>query len=368
MRIAFIIESFQRGGKERRCVQLIQGLNKAGYSDIQLIIVNNDNIEYPEIYDTTAQIVIVNRKENGLSHLQTYRAIKKALSEFNPDIVQAWGELSMMYISLIRLTKKFTYICANVADCRKLSRFSIRNIICRLSYSIADSVVGNSNAGLRAYRVSQKKAVCIYNGFNESRFALAENVDYEALKTELGVDTKYLVSMFARVDHYKDPDAFIALANKVLAERDDVTFLAVGKGLLYDKYKDISGPKNRLRFIGFRSDVEPLMALTDVSVLFTNYKFCQEGLSNSIMESMAFGTPVIATNGGGSPEIIEHEVNGYLVNENNIEESSRILCHLLDNPAELMPLSVAAKSTIQERFLLGTMVANYLELYKKLLS
>ena len=367
MRITFIIESFKRGGKERRCLQLIQGLNKAGYNDIQIIFVNN-NIEYPEIFETSAEIEVIDRKGKGLSHFQTYKAIKKSICDFKPDIVQAWGELSMMYTSLIRLTKKFTYICANVADCNKLAPLSFRNIVCRFSYCLADSVVGNSKAGLRAYKAPRKKATCIYNGFNENRFALAENVDYYALKEELGVDTKYLVAMFARVDHYKDPDAFVDLANKVLAERDDVTFLVVGKGLHYDKYKDTTGPKNRLRFIGFRSDVEPLMAMTDVSILFSNYKFHQEGVSNSIMESMAFGTPVIATNGGGSPEIIEHEVNGFLVNENNIEESSRILCHLLDNPAELMPLSVVAKSTIQERFLLGTMVANYLELYKKLLS
>ena len=367
MRITFIIESFNRGGKERRCLQLIQGLNKAGYNDIQIILVNNNN-EYPEIFETSAKVKIIDRKDKGLSHLQTYKAIKKCICEFNPDIVQAWGELSMLYTSLIRLTKKFTYICANVADCNKLSTFSFRNMVCRFSYCLADSVIGNSNVGLRAYNAPQKKAKCIHNGFNEKRFALAENVDYDALKAELGVDTKYLVAMFARVDYYKDPDAFIALAKKVLTERDDVTFLYIGKGLYYDKYKDVTGPKNRLRFVGFRSDVEPLMAMTDVSILFSNYKFHQEGVSNSIMESMAFGTPTIATDGGGSPEIIEHNVNGYLVKENNIEESSRILCQLLDNPSELQRVSENARATIQNKFLLSTMVENYLALYKKLLS
>ena len=174
--------------------------------------------------------------------------------------------------------------------------------------------------------------------------------------------------MFARVDYYKDPDAFIALANKVLAERDDVTFLVVGKGLYYDRYKDTTGPKNRLRFIGFRADVEPLMAMTNVSILYSNYKFHQEGVSNSIMESMAFGTPVIATDGGGSPEIIENGVNGYLVKENNIEESSRMLCDLLDNPSALKLMGENAKSTIQQKFLLNIMVENYLNLYKRLIS
>ena len=367
MRITFILESFKRGGKERRCLQLVQGLNKASYSDIQVILVNN-GIEYLEIHETSANIVIIDKKNKALSHYQTYKAIKQSLVEFKPDIVQAWGELSMMYASIVRLTQKFVYICSNVADCNKMANFSFRNIVCRISYTIANSVVGNSNVGLRAYKAPANKAVCVYNGFNENRFALVEDVNYEALKAELGVDTKYLVAMFARVDYYKDPDAFIALANKVLAVRDEVTFLVVGKGLYYERYKDITGPKNRLRFIGFRSDVEPLMAMTDVSILYSNYKFHQEGVSNSIMESMAFGTPVIATDSGGSPEIIENGVNGYLVKENNIEKSSQILCYLLDNPLALKQMGENAKSTIQQKFLLKIMVENYLKLYKKLIS
>lgn len=367
MNISFILESFGRGGKERRCVQLIQGLNAKGYKDIQVIIIDGD-IAYPELYESSANIVLLNRKKKKLSWLQTYREIKKHIQEFKPNIVQAWGILSMSIVSSIRLTQKFSFICANVADCIKHPRFSYNNIICRISYMIADAVVGNSEKGLRIYNVPKKKSVCIYNGFNEKRFLLTDRVNYETLKSELGIDTKYLVAMFARIDYYKDPDAFIALANKVLSIRDDVTFLAIGKGLYYDKYKDVTGTNNRLRFIGFRSDVEPLMHLTDVSVLFTNYKFCEEGLSNSIMESMAFGTPVIATDGGGSPEIIEHGINGYLVKENNIEESSRILCNLLDNPSELEQISQNAKETIHKRFLLNTMVSKYLALYNKLIS
>ena len=365
MNISFVLESFGRGGKERRCVQLIQGLNAQGYKDIQVIIINGD-VAYPELYNTSAKIIILNRKNGKLSWLQTYREIKNHIHSFKPDIVQAWGLLSMSLISTIRLTKKFTFICANVADCIKYPVFSYNNIICRISYMIADAVVGNSEKGLRIYNAPKKKSVCIYNGFNENRFALTKGIDYETLKKDLGIETKYLVTMFARIDYYKDPDAFIALANKIISVRDDVTFLAIGKGLYYDKYKDVTGPNNRLRFIGFRADVEPLMYLTDVSVLFTNYKFCEEGLSNSIMESMALGTPVIATNGGGSPEIIEDGINGFLVDENNVDIAANYLNQLLDNPSMLQSFSEKAEKTVRNRFLLQTMVERYLALYKKL--
>ena len=367
MRITFILESFNRGGKERRCLQLVQGLNTQGYKDIQVIIMNG-GIEYPELFDTSADIILLDRANRNISWVQTYKEIKRHISSFKPDIVQAWGALSMGIISLIKLARKFKFICANVADCNKGRWYSTKTILSQFSYFVADAVVGNSKAGLQAYNAPTGKAHCIYNGFNETRYNLADNIDEQKLRNELNIETKFIVAMFARVDYYKDPDAFIALANKVLAVRDDVTFMVVGKGLYYDRYKDTTGPKNRLRFIGFRTDVEPLMAMTNISILYSNYKFHQEGVSNSIMESMAFGTPVIATDGGGSPEIIENGVNGYLVKENNIEESSRILCELLDNPSALKQMGENAKSTIQRKFLLNTMVDNYLKLYKKLIS
>lgn len=367
MRITFVIEAFKRGGKERRCLQLIQGLNKKGFNDIQMIIVNN-GIEYSELYDTSAQIVIIDKKARGLSLISTYRSIKNHIDSFRPDIIHTWGEASMLYISMLRLTKRFAYICANIADCNKPNRFSKRNIVSRISFLLADAVVGNSLEGLKAYSAPKRKAHCIYNGFNEIRFKLVEKLDPSALREELNVKTRYLVSMFARVDYYKDYDAFISLAREVLSKRDDVTFLAVGGGLYYDAYKDKPSAEENLRFVGFRSDVERIMAITDISVLFSNYKFHKEGISNSILESMALGTPVIATNDGGSPEIISDGVNGFLVNENDISVASDALCKLLDNSQELLRVSENARMTVQDKFLLEHMIYNYQNLYAKLLG
>ena len=83
---------------------------------------------------------------------------------------------------------------------------------------------------------------------------------------------------------------------------------------------------------------------------------------------MAFGTPVVATNDGGTPEIIISGVNGFLVDNNDIDISLDIICNLLDNPDELRALSDNAQRTVQDKFLLEYMVANYLKLYGDLLS
>lgn len=367
MRITFVLEAFNRGGKERRCLQLIQGLNRIGVNDIQVIIINN-GIEYPEIYNTSASIVIIDKKIKNLSLYATYSSIKTHIKQFSPDIVHAWGELSMMYISVLKLFRRFKYICANIADCNTPQWYSIRNIISRISYLLADAVVGNSIEGLIAYSAPKSKSFCIYNGFNEARYRLVENIDTSRIRAALNITTKYIVSMFARVDNYKDYHSFVALAREVYKTRDDVTFLAVGGGADCESYKETYSAEKNLRFMGFCPNVEELMYVTDISVLFSNYNFHKEGISNSILESMALGTPVIATNDGGSPEIICHGHNGFLVDNNNIMIAAEILSDVLDDPDRLNIISRNAKSTVQDKFLLTEMVHNYISLYESLLS
>ena len=367
MKISYILESFGGGGKERRCLQLIQGLNAQGYNEIQVIIINGI-VEYPELFNTSAKIIILDRCNRKLSWLQTYREVKDIIIEFKPDIVQAWGVLSMGICSIVRIFHKFKFICANVADCNKMSWYRPQTFISHFSYFFADAVVGNSMAGLRAYNVPKNKAYCIYNGFNESRYDLVADIDKQKLLDELQINTKYLVAMFARIDQFKDTNAFIELARNTLKDRDDVTFISVGKGIYYDKYKEETSNEDKIRFIGFRSDVEQLMSITDVTILFSNFKLHKEGVSNSIMESMALGTPVIATDDGGSPEIVNHGVNGFLVKENDVKLASKYLSSLLDDKSKIQLFSKNAEDTIRSGFLLRTMVSNYLSLYQNLMK
>lgn len=365
MKISYILESFGGGGKERRCLQLIQGLNAQGYNEIQVIIINGI-VEYPELFNTSANIVILDRSDRKLSWLRTYREVKNLILEFKPDIVQAWGVLSMGICSIVRIFHKFKFICANVADCNEMSWYRPQTLISHFSYYFSDAVVGNSMAGLRAYKVPKNKAHCIYNGFNEKRYNLVADIDKQKLRDELQIKTKYVVAMFARIDQFKDTSAFIELARYILRFREDVTFISVGKGVFYDKYKEETSKEDKIRFIGFRSDVEQLMSITDVSILFSNFNLHKEGVSNSIMESMALGTPVIATDDGGSPEIVNHGVNGFLVKENDIQLASKYLSSLLDDVSKIQSFSKNAEDTIRGGFLLKTMVSNYLSLYQSL--
>lgn len=361
MRITYILDTFTGGGKERRCLQLIQGLNKQGYNDIQVIIVNN-NVAYQELYDTSAEVHIINRKELGLGLWDTTKQIKALLKCFSPDIVQSWGGISTLLSVLIKPSMHFKLVGAFVANADRPKSFHSK-IYNKLYISLCDKIVGNSLAGLKAYGIPKSKAVLIYNGLNESR--LNKLANKEKVRKELEIHTPYVVAMIARFTIDKDWSCYLNAAKRIVSERQDITFLAIGDGPTWHTNRTlISDNENKLiKLTGRRDDVDEILQICDISVLTSHHG---EGVSNSIMESMAFGVPVIATNKGGTPEIISDGENGYLIGEGEVKELSDKILAIIDDSSVHRCFSKKAAEAIRERFLLTQMTNKFISCYLEL--
>lgn len=364
MKITFVLDTFGGGGKERRCLQLIQGLEKTYEYNIQVIIVNND-VAYHELYDCKAQLHILNRKEEGKGFTTVRNEIKSLLKVFKPDIVQAWGYLSAMFVLTLPPHRR-PLLASYVADADAPAAWSMKLVnaacCCRCKY-----IIGNSLAGMKAYEIPRKKGVCIYNGFNEARFY--RTVDKSNKKNVLGIDTPYVVTMTANFWPNKDWRCYLEAAKIITRQRDDITFLAVGDGPQWEMYNNqLTGDDHSLiRMLGRRDDVDELCQVTDLSVLCTNASVHGEGISNSIMEAMAWGVPVIATDGGGTPEIIEDGKNGLLIQEQTPNKLAEMVVGLIDDEETCQAFSKAAAKTVRERFLLSRMIEDYDKLYHQCL-
>lgn len=360
MRISYILDTFGGGGKERRCLQVIQGLNRQGYNDIQVIIINNE-VAYKELYETTATINIIDRKNRGLSQLQTAKALSALLKDFHPDIVQAWGLMSAGVVLLVKPFIKFKFLGSYVADCD--TPYGLNGVINKICKCSCTKIISNSRAGSKAYRTPSSKAVVIYNGFNESRFNC--RTEKSNKRKELGISTSFVVAMVASFWRNKDWQCYIDAAKMIMATRHDITFLAVGRGPQWDYFNaQISEAERRfIKMLGRRDDVDEIYQACDLTVLTSAHV---EGVSNSIMESMAWGVPVIATNNGGTPEIIEDRVNGRLINEQTPDSVSALIMDLIDHPDELKRMGEKASQAVKDKFLLQRMTAEYIELYKNM--
>ena len=359
MRITYILDSFGGGGKERRCLQLIQGLNRRGINDIQVIIIDN-KVSYPELYDTTAKIEIIGRKEKGLGQFQTVRIVYWLIKGFKPDIVQAWGLMSAGVVLLVKPFIKFKFLASYVADCD--TPHGLDGMINNICNQVCLKIISNSEAGLKAYGTPASKAVVIYNGFNESR--CNNRIDKAEKKKELGISTQNVVAMVAVFREDKDWRCYIDAAKKIIAKRQDITFLAVGGGPQWDYYNTQIKDDERkyIMMLGRRDDVDEIFQVCDFSILTSNHG---EGVSNSIMESMAWGVPVIATNCGGTPEIIEDGVNGRLIERQTYESVSTLITEIINQPDMLAKMSEKASQTVKDKFLLHRMTDEYVELYKR---
>ena len=117
------------------------------------------------------------------------------------------------------------------------------------------------------------------------------------------------------------------------------------------------------RFVGKQQDMEDIYAIADLFLLPSEY----ESFGLSALEAMAAGTPVIATNTGGIPEVVTHGINGFLSEIGDVESMSRQAISLLSNPALLQQYSNAAKEQAI-KFDIVNIVPKYEKLYAEVLA
>ena len=121
------------------------------------------------------------------------------------------------------------------------------------------------------------------------------------------------------------------------------------------------GMEQFVRFLGWRNDLRDLLNTWDIFVL-PSY---DEGLPIAILEAMAEGLPVISTNVGGIPEVVEHEGTGYLVEPGNSIELCAALRKLIQSPSLRSHLGQAGRTRVEARFSIKKMVADVSEIYER---
>lgn len=353
MKILFVLDSLQGGGFERRMSQLIKGLtNKTGDLEVSIVFPEGARVDYEDILTKTK-----------VSYYKTQREFNQIVGSIKPDIVHSCSPYKSLALNLLKIKYRFKLIVGFIADANRPPLLSKRNIGFSLSYPLADAIISNSMAGLIAYRCPLKKSHVIYNGFEPSRLDIDISQDLVRDQQQF----KYIINMTGRIGEDKDFKAFIDIADR-LKDRKEILFYAVGKGKYEDIIKEYCDSKklHNVRFLGFRSDVINIFKVSYISLLLSTVGKHKEGVSNSIMESMATGTPVIATNDGGSPEIIKDGSNGFLIDNNNLDMICDKIEFLLNDCESYKAFSKEAEKTIRDRFLLSTMVDNYIDLYRKL--
>lgn len=358
-----VTDNLMKGGKERRMLELLRYLENQKNIEVLLVLLK-DRIDYPQVHDlrnTRLHIFTRKIKKDPTVFIKLWKLSRK----FKPDVFHTWGSMPSVYTALITLFMRKPFLNAMIANaiCKPFSKNWLR---AQLTFPLSNIILANSEAGLKAFKVSPKKGRVIYNGFNMDR---VQNLKPQTnIKDEYALNNTFVVGMVGAFHERKDYDTYLEVADKLSVNNENIRFLAVGDGKSLDSYKKKYSKNEKIIFTGNIQDVESLINVMDVGVLLTNPSVHLEGISNALIEFMALEKPVIASSGGGTDELILHGINGMLIEPLSKTNFETVLIDLINDKEKREKLGKNAKQDIKERFSIDRMVHQTLKLYQEMLK
>ncbi len=238
-----------------------------------------------------------------------------------------------------------------------LSHFTDR-IIC-----VSDKV---KKFSIETQRINSLKFLTIYNGIDE--VSPTQEKPPSFLRKELGIPLDHsVICTITHLEEHKGVLFLIKAASLLLASRENISFLLVGKGSLMEELRALCTKFNieqSVIFTGERIDIPEILSLTDIFVLPS----IREGLGISILEAMSHGKPIIATKVGGIPEIVSDGVNGVLVPPRNPEALSSAIDELLTDREKRRQMGSQGRRICDQHFNTKAMINKIEMLYEQLLN
>ena len=239
-----------------------------------------------------------------------------------------------------------------------------------------DAVVGcyEGQAHDLAQRILRVTPRCrvrgIPNGVDTDRFAPGgvDDLDEECVRLRAGASA--VVAILGHISDVKGYPTFIEAAARIVQDRSDTRFLAIGGETVQDgdrkalegRIREL-GLQDRFQFVGFRSDVPKLLRAVDVVALPST----QEGFPLAVLEAMACGKPVIATAVGGVAEAIDDGVTGLLIQPGRPEMLASALLQLLNDPPARTQMGHQARARVERLFSARIFAQRVQALYDELL-
>jgi glycosyltransferase involved in cell wall biosynthesis len=199
---------------------------------------------------------------------------------------------------------------------------------------------------------------------NRFKWAASDPTKKEALRSVPG---EVVIGTIARLVWYKGLEDLLKAAALIVRRYPSARFLVVGDGPLRQALEEKARAlrlNGTVRFLGAVPNASSLLPHFDIFVLSSLW----EGMSNSLLEAMAAGKPVVATDVGGSPEVVIDGKTGFLVPPKDPEALASAILHLLADRELARNLGEAGRIRVESEFTLEIMVARLEELYDSLLA
>lgn len=366
IKICYIIGQLGKGGAEKQLYELVKGIDREKFEPI-VISLSQGGYWGREIQKLNIQIIELQRRKNR--EITRLFKLIKILKAIKPDIVHTYMFTANSYGRVAALIARVPIIIAserNIAEMGKdKNRFGI--YIDKLLASFTHGIICNTHKAseslVKKYSFDAKKVFTVHNGFNEANFFKKNSVNSQKKLA------KKVVGTIGRLYHQKNHRLFLDMAKIVLERSGDesIKFLIVGKGELRDELEDQFnhlGLENKVVFTGERSDIHDLLQNMDVFVTTSLY----EGMSNAIMEAMAAGLPVLATDVGGNGELVIDGQTGFLCPSKDAMALADGVTSLINSEKEAKRMGENGRKRILNEFTVEKMLRETENIYMKLLE
>jgi glycosyltransferase involved in cell wall biosynthesis len=241
----------------------------------------------------------------------------------------------------------------------------------RLTSKITGKIVALTNREKEDYlmfRIAKEdRFVVIFSGVKLNKFKESLFGEKQNFKKELGIpENSSIVGTVGRLVPVKGPESLIKAAKYIISKYPDTFFIFTGDGYLRQDLENKAfkmGIKENIIFLGWRDDAAKIMSAYDVFVLPS----LNEGMGRVLVEAMALGKPIVASNIGGIPDLVTHGKNGFLVAPKNPEELAKYIQLLLEDKEKREKMGLAGKE-MALNFSAENMVEKIEELYGELLK
>jgi glycosyltransferase involved in cell wall biosynthesis len=371
--VLFIIDSFEQGGSERQAMQLLRQLHESGRCRVHLACLQNrgslraeaDQLGIGKIHEYSLNSFY------DLNFAKQLRRLVSFIKENEIDVVHT----HCFYTNIFGMTAAFLAgVSGRVTSKGETDGFRTpmqkraERVAFRLSHRVIANCLVVQNQLIRE-GVSPAKIIQHYNGLDLDRLKVPAELKRDDALTALGLPpTRRYVSIVANLRNpVKDHQMFLRAAARVRAAIPDVGFAIAGEGELMEELRKLAaqlGIQHDVFFIGRCDHVADLLFASEVGVLSSK----AEGFANAILEYMAAGLPVVATDVGGAREAIAEGENGYVVPSGDDGRMAERIIALLNEPERARGMGQVGKLVVAERFSCVRHLENTLELYDELLS
>jgi glycosyltransferase involved in cell wall biosynthesis len=329
LKVLFVIDHLGGGGAEQQFRNLVNAIDREKFEP-HVFLAERRGSRFDELNKAVEVHGLTN--EGGRQTLSALRLLRKSILQIRPHLIQSWLDYSTFLAAMVLKTVPLRprLIASHRTSIEELYEYEVRlgklkKSLLIWAYKQADAVTTNSKflmTQLKGYGI--EKVHVIYNGIDLKMF---RNLPpRQALRKQLSLDPDlFYVCFTGSLVERKGVEYLIDAVKRL--KRNNMRLLISGDGELREKVEQATVADERLIYLGYVLNAIEYIKASDLLVLPSIY----EGMPNVILEAMAAGTPVLATNVCGISELVENEVNGLLVSPGNPGEIAMCINTMLDD-------------------------------------